>query len=84
MTALLSIFCIIDVDISAVILFSKKSFAEANSSTPVSPILPSAEIEVGLINFFPKAAPAIILEKDTGYNPTSRIDPPARLLLKSR
>ena len=36
-----------DVDISAVILCSKKSLAEANSSTPVSPILPSAVIEVG-------------------------------------
>ena len=66
-----------DVDISAVILCSKKSLAEANSSTPVSPILAFAEIEVGLTNFFPKAAPAIILEKDTGYNPTSRIEPPA-------
>ena len=45
---------------SAVILCSKKSLAEANSSTPVFPILASAEIEVGLTNFFPIAAPAII------------------------
>ena len=60
-----------DVDISAIILFSKISLAEANSSTPVSPILASAEIEVGLTNFFPIAAPAIILDRDTGYNPVS-------------
>ena len=71
------------VDTSAVILLSNFKIAEAISSTPVSPILAFASILIGFKNFFPQDAPAINRENETGYNPTSKIAPPAKFLLKS-
>ena len=71
------------VDTLAFIPFLNSKFAWAISSTPVSPIVASASKNFGSENLSPVATPAISLEKEIGYSPTSSIPPPAKFLLNN-
>ena len=72
----------IDVSTSAIILLLKYNLAEDSMSTPVLPITPLASIFSGsLIILFEIVATS--LENETGYNPTSNIDPPDKFTLNN-
>ena len=78
MIALFFIFFLIAVESFASIPFLNLIVPYAISSTSVSPIVASALKKTGSKNFSPEAAPATNLEKEIGYNPTSKIAPPAK------